>query len=523
MTQRDQSTRRQFLGKTLQGALVLAASSSIPGLLEACSSSSSSPGGTPHGGTLRVGINGFPESWDSAFAANTATYLTRNVLDPLVQLSSKLEPQPALASSWHSSNGGSTWEFSLVTNAVWHDGKPFTSNDVVTHFQRILNPATGSSAQQVYGAVQTVEAVGDHGVRFTLKAPDGVFPSILGLYQGNIQAAHLDPATLGKNSMIGTGPFKWGTVVPGQSLTLVRNDKYFAQGQPGLDALEFVSFSDDQTRLNALTSGAIDVAPDIPGTVAKQIQQQPGFGLTQSLAGGHTAVYLRADQRPGNDPRIMQALKMSVDRGGLVQAALSGFGTPTGDNPVIPGAPGYVAVPIPQRDVNGAKALLAAAGYANGGPTLECVVPGGRPGNGELALGIQSMAGEAGFKISITTIPGDTFFSQYWLKQTFGVDEWGSRPTIDAQFRIAYTCSGAWNESHWCDNSFDTMLDQAHVETDPTRRNTLYGQLQQYFATHANVLIPYHFPTLSAHANSVHNFEETPIILYTDFRGVSKS
>jgi peptide/nickel transport system substrate-binding protein len=515
------NTRRQFLVRG--GATILGSSAGAAVLTRRTAVAGA--GGDVRSravGTLRVGIVGFPVAWDSAFATNTATYLTRNVLDPLVQLTERLAPKPGLAVSWQSRNGGRIWDFALRPNARWHDGVPFTSRDVVAHFRRILDPKTGSSGKQVYQAVRSVEAQGRGGVRFVLTGPDAEFPLLLGLYQGNIQAAHLDPKTLGKKSMIGTGPFRWGSIVPGQSITLVANDHYFVKGQPGVSKLQFVSFNDEQARKNALLGGAIDVAPDISGDLASQIRTKAGYRLTESLPGGHTAVYLRGDQAPGNDPRVMQALRMTVDRPALVQVALNGYGVATGDNPVVPGSPQYVSVPIPKRDIKAARSLLTAAGFGSSGPELTCYVPGGRPGDGQLALGIQSMAGEAGIKVSISTIPADAFFATYWLKQTFGVDTWGARPTVDAQFRIAYTCSGAWNESHWCDAKFDAMLNQARVEPSATRRTLLYRKLQDYFASHSNVLIPYHFPTLSAHSNAVHNFRETPIVLYTDFRGVTK-
>jgi peptide/nickel transport system substrate-binding protein len=514
----DEITRRELVRRAAGAAV---AGGAVAALWPVAAAARSAELGGVAGGELRVGIIGFPVSWDSAFATNTATYLIRNVLDPLVQLREDLSAAPALARSWRSSGGGKVWDFTLVQNARWHDGTPFTSKDVVAHFRRILNPKTGSAGQQVYEAVRSVQPRGDHAVRFNLKFADADFPLLLGLYQGNIQAAHLDPKTLGKRSMIGTGPFKWGRVVPGQSLSLVRNDAYFVRGQPALDSLVFVTFEDEQARLNALLSGAIDVAPDLPKNLAKQLQSRGDMRVIRSIPGGMTVVYLRADQKPGDDPRVIRALRMTVDRRALVQVALSGFGTPTGDTPIAPGSPAYVNVRIPPRDVNRARQLLAAAGYPNG-VDLELFVPGGRPSNQELALGLQSMARDAGFRIKITTIPADTFFSKYWLKQTFGVDDWGARPTVDSQFRIAYTCKGVWNESHWCDKKFDSMLDRARAETNAARRKQLLSQLQRYFAENSNVLIPYHFPILTAHRTAVSNVRETPIVLYTDFRRARK-
>jgi peptide/nickel transport system substrate-binding protein len=472
------------------------------------------------GGDLKVGIVGFPVAWDSAFATQTALYLLKNVLDPLVRLGEDLSAQPALATTWESPDGGKTWEFELV-ETTWHDGKPFSSADVKAHFERILDPETGSPGQQVYEIVESIDATEPTRVRFNLKSVDAEFPLLLGLYQGNIQPAHGDPTKFGTEPMVGTGPFKWGQVVPAQSLELVRNEDYFAEGEPVLDSLTFVSFEDHSARLNALTSKEIDVAPDLPKDLVKELEGNEDVPVSESIPGTMHTVYLRADQEPGNDPRVVKAFKMSVDREGLVEAALRGYGTATGDNPIPPGSPAYVEVPMPARDVEGARALLAEAGFADG-VDLELFVPGGTPGAQELALGVQSMAGEAGFRIKINTIPADVFYADYWLKQNFGITDWGPRPTLDAQFRIAYTCEGVWNESHWCDESFDQLLDEARTTADDAQRAELQKQIQEYFAENGNTLIPYHFPIIAGHLSSVQNLQEHPILLYTDFRRVSK-
>ncbi len=526
--------RRSFLKRSA----VLVTGLSITSLIEACAGNTPAPAGPTSSSSsslpatqvpptvaassrkdLRVGIVGFPVAWDSAFATGFALGLTKAVLDPLVFIAEDLSATPGLAKSWKTPDGGKTWEFDLV-ETTWHDGKPFTSQDVKTHYERLLNPATGSPGASVFDFVQAIEAPDPRLVRFKLKGIDMDFPILTGQYQGSIQAAHVDPTTFGKKDMVGTGPFKWDKVVPGESIRLVKNPNYFMKGSPAVESLTFVVFEDERARVNALVSGAIDVAPGLPPDIVQEIKGRNELGISQSIPGSMLTVAMRTDQAPGKDRRVIQALRLAIDREALAQAAFRGFATTTGDTPVAPGSPFYVDIPYPKRDVAAAKALLKEAGYPDG-LEVELWVGVGNPGHVDLAVGIQSMARDAGFKVKLVMLPRDIMYSQYWPNLNFGVTTWSVRPTADAQLRVTYTCTAKWNESKWCDSKFDAMLDEARGATDPGKRKELYTNLQKYLAENGNTIIPFHFPIFAGYSKSVQNLREHPMAYYTDYRKVS--
>jgi peptide/nickel transport system substrate-binding protein len=466
-------------------------------------------------GDLKVAITGFPVAWDSLFATSNALLLTQNVLDPLVFISPELTPQPALAKSWSSPDGGKTWEFQLA-DTTWHDGTPFTSKDVKAHYDRMLDPATGSSGKAVFDVIDTVETPDPHLVRFRLKLADNNFPILTGSYQGPIQPSHLDPSTFKTAPMVGTGPFKWDQVTPGQSIRLAANTNYHIKGQPRVNSLTFVVFQDAQAQVNALLSGAVDVAAP-PSALLATLKDNPDLSIVQSLPGAFATIYLRGDQAPGNNQKVVQALKLSLDRPAMLQALQGGYGVVTGDNPVVPGSPEWVDVGAPARDVAGAHALLEQAGFADG---LDIELTAGDT-QLNIAQAIQSMAGDAGFRIKITTEPTQTLFANDWLKLNFGIDGWSPRPTLDAQYRVAFTCSAVWNEGHWCDSNFDTMLDTARATADATKRQQLNADIQKYVAANGTVIIPYHYPNVTAIRKRVQNFKEHAMGVWTDYRPVS--
>lgn len=469
-----------------------------------------------HGGDLRVGIMGYPEVWDSAFATGPALRLTKLVLDPLVFIGEDLSPNPGLAKNWETIDGGSTWDFELVETS-WHDGTPFTARDVKAHFERILNPETGSPARAVFDIIHNIEVLETNKVRFELKLDDMEFPVLLGQYQGPIQPADFDPDI---PDFIGTGPFMVNEVVPGESVHFVRNTNYFMDDLPYLDSIQLVNFDDESARIRALADGIIDVAPGIPGVLVAEVERYEHLHLSQSIPATTLTVYLRADQSPGNNQKVVQALKNSIDREGLVQAALRGYGVPAGDNPIPPDAPFHYDTGVPERDIEKAKSLLEEAGYPDG-VDLELYVPVGAVGSPEqLALGIQSMARSAGFNIQLIMLPSDILYAEYWLNVNFGITSWAPRPTFDAQFRVAYTSDAAWNESHWRNAHFDEMLDRARGLEDAYQRENLQKEIQEYFVNHGNTIIPYFFPLIAASRAEIKELVEHPMLYYTDFRRV---
>jgi peptide/nickel transport system substrate-binding protein len=293
------------------------------------------------GRNLIVGIPGFPSGFDAAVSSGVSDFVLRNSLDSLVRLDEKLSPQPELAERWDTPDEGKSWRFFLNRNARWHDGVPFTSQDVKVHFERVIDPKTGSPGEQIFGAIERIETPDEHTAVFRLKAFDADFPAKHGSYEGLIQAAHIPPTSYLK-SIVGTGPFKLDKIVPGESIRLIKNAMYFQADQPLLDSLTFVSFSDEQARLNALLSGHIQVSVELPYDIAQQLSQRGDIYLSKSMPAAMLLLAMRLDQKPFGDERVRKAVSLTLDREALLQVAVKGFGQVGGDNPIGPGRPYYL-------------------------------------------------------------------------------------------------------------------------------------------------------------------------------------
>ena len=148
--------------------------------------------------------------------------------------------------------------FDLVDNATFHNGETFSADDVVYTFERILDPKTASSYAPLYNAISTVEATGPTQVTFHLKTPFGPFLSNLANNGEIVNQKAIESKDPARNA-IGTGPFEFVEWVQGDHITLKKNDNYFLEGKPYLDGIEFQFLLVDQSRIDALRSGELEL------------------------------------------------------------------------------------------------------------------------------------------------------------------------------------------------------------------------------------------------------------------------
>ncbi len=273
---------------------------------------------------------------------------------------------PDLATSWKQNNA-TTWTFTLVDNATFHNGDPFTADDVVYTFNRILDPKTASAYAGLYSQVDSITAKNPTTVVFKLKGPFGPFLTNLAangeiVDQKAIESG--DPA----REPVGTGPFKFVEWVQGDHITLERNDNYFKDGKPHLDTITFKFLANDQSRIDALSAGEIDWADAVPLQQVPTLSEDPRFTyVTSATAGIPDFLAMNTTVAPFDDVRVRQAFALAIDRSEVTSVAYLGTGE-DGLIEVPTGSSWYDTTGIfaADRNVDEAKKLLAAAGYAEG-------------------------------------------------------------------------------------------------------------------------------------------------------------
>lgn len=475
-----------------------------------------SASGPRPGGTLRMALAGSPAHFDPATFAGNAGYVIRRAYNFLVRLGHDLRPHPDLAASWDTPNDGQTWRFQLNQGVTFHHGTPFTVHDAIYTYERLLDPATGSAGAAILAGVEGFDTNGDHELIVRLRARDADFPVKLGTYQFPI-LAHDFTADRLRTETSGTGPYRMTDFVAGEMVVMERFEDYWEADLPYIDRVEMRTIAEDATRVNALQAGQVDLLAELPTVFIPQLETNAEMVVAHSPAGSMQVVYMRSDRTPFDDARVRTALKLTLDREALIRSGMLGYGETSNDNPLSAGNPWFADTGMKTRDIDRAIQLLADAGHP-AGLAKDMYVPGGSPGLLDLAVSVQEMARPAGFQFNIVVIPSDIFWNDNWLHEDFGVDGWSLRGTADEQFRVAYTCGAAWNESHYCNPQMDALLDEAAGTVDETRRRELYAEVQHIFTEDGGSAIPFHFPQTAAYHQALKGYEVHPMGLWDDPR-----
>jgi peptide/nickel transport system substrate-binding protein len=477
----DQLLSRSDFLKGAAGAVSLGA------LLAACggsasshssvSSASTSAGAIRRGGTLRLGYVG----------AGTAETLNPNLgvtpidqsriqqlYDPLVILNPDLSTSPGLAVEWTPNKDATEWEVKLRPGVTFHNGKTLSAQDVIYSIRLMSKPTSAALPFVSSINLNELKAVNNMTLRIPLKFPDASLDTNFIYYNTWIvQDGEKDFA-----HPVGTGPFKFESFTPGQQSLFSKNANYWISGQPYVDAVKIVSISDDTARLNALLSGQIDAMAQLPYAQAKAHQATGDVVVLISQAPQALVFYFDVTKPPFSDNRVRTAMKLIADRNALVQDAISGFGT-VGNDIIGKGLPFYDSS-LAQRtqDISQAKSLLKAAGQQNLRVLLKTspIIPGFV----EAATLYAQQATAAGVTIQLQQVPPDSYFnpSLLYLKLPFGESQW---PVFALKFFYlqALAANAPYNETHWRNPSWNSLLFKAIGELDKTKAQSYWNQVQQ--------------------------------------------
>ncbi len=467
------------------------------------------------GGVLRVAVPSAARRLDPAIHGSSDEFIiSQAIFNNLVRVDAKLNPQPELASDWSVSDDGKTWTFRLRKGVKFHHGRELTSKDVEFTLKRIQDPATASIGRSLFGAIQGIETPDPYTIRFALSAPY----ADLAMMFGSVYARILPFDAAGEVSKhpIGTGPFKMKEFVPADHVTMVRHTEYWerdAEGNqlPYVDEFRQITIPEQAAQIAALTGGSVQILFEASSQSISTLKADPNVRVLETPSPSYHEISIWVDRPPFSDPRVMSALKHSLDRDALVKAALGGMGTPSNDNPVSPISPFWVDTGMKKRDVEKARALMADAGYRNG-LDVELISSPDRPGLVEFAVGVKEMTAAAGFRMNVKTVPWDVYTAKYNRKHPFNMQNWNGRPTIDESLYPYYHSKGSYKELyHFSNKEVDQLLDDGRKEVNAGKRKDIYARVQRILVDSGPTVIPYHRPYVMAIHKQVQGYEIHPI------------
>jgi peptide/nickel transport system substrate-binding protein len=512
-------SRRDFLRR---GTVVGLSVPLLGAVVAACGSSSSSPSSSSGSGsaagkagaTIKVGII-VPTA-----AINPVTVADQGGLDMLAQtgeylcLSTQtLTLKPVLATSWSPNSTADVWTFKIRQGVKFHDGTPLTADDVVYTYQLQTDPKNASNALSNLGGVLTpsgVQKVDDFTVAFHLEAPNGNFPYLTSSdnYNMIILPKGYDPASW-QSSFIGTGPFVLKSYTAKVGASFTRNEQYW--GTKALPAAtEFTFYSDQTPEILALSSGTIDVVGQFAVSGGEQLLASGApYNVIKLRSSAHRELSMRCDQAPFTDPRVRQAIALTLDRPAIVQALFKGFADLGNDSPFAPVYPSTnTSVAQRTQNLTKAKSLLAAAGHPNGFTTHLTT---------EQLLEIPSYAqivAQSAKAIGVTIGLTIESSSAYYGKATFGNSDWldATMSLVDYGHRSvpnvflgapletinAKTGTGSWNAAHFNNSQYDSLVAQYTATADLSTQRSLAGQIETLLLDQTPVIFGYFYNYLTA-------------------------
>ena len=497
--------------------------------------------------TLRWASQGDPQTMDPHSQNESMTNMMNGqVYERLTSRDRKLAVVPSLATSWEQT-GPLTWRFKLRPGVKFHDGTPFTADDVVFSVKRAAEP---TSQIAVYAnALGSVKAIDPLTVEFTLAQVNPIFlqhlDTIFIMSRAWCEAHKVtkpldfknkEESYAGFNAM-GTGPFVLVSRAPGIKTVYKRNPNWWGKFDGNVQEIVYTPISNDATRLAALISGEIDFvldpAPrDVPrlrNTAGVKVIDGPEnrivfIGMDQArdkLLYGNVA----GDKNPFKDVRVRKALYHTVDIETMKTKLMNGQSFPTGG--VTPSPLGSFNDPqIESRlpfDLAKARALMAEAGYPEGFEiTLDC--PNNRYINDEeICVALATMWSQIKVKVKVNAMPRALYFAKLdKLDTSMYMLGWGGAIT-DAETALTPVMRnrgdkgvGSYNYGNSKNDKFDALAAQSSVEADPKKREELVKAALREYTSQAHVL-PLHRQVIPwaarANVDAVHradNWLEVP-------------
>jgi len=480
----------------------------------------------------------------------TTNSILQHTYEGLTRYNKQYQAEPALATGWKQLSD-THWRFNLRKGVKFHDGSPFTADDVVFSFGRIQQK---QGTMQIYvTGVKDVVKVDDYTVDFMLSGPVPILLRNIVDFRimskswaektrsQNVQDYAKKEETHASRNTNGTGPYLIKGWAPDKEITFAHHKGWWGKLDGNVTDVVYNPVKSDATRVSALLAGDVDLVTDLPVQDVDRLRKEPKLKILD----GHEVrtIFIGMDQHnaelkyasvkgknPFKDVRVRKALNMAVDREAIKRVVMRGLSIPAGIM-VAPGVHGHskdIDV-VMKPDAAGAKKLLAEAGYPEGFEfTLDC--PNNRYVNDEkICQALVGMWAKAGLKVRLNSIPFANFIpkilnvdsSAYLLG--WGVATFDAQYTLQSLVRTKTTgADGNFNQGRISDPKLDTTIDAIKIATDPRARDALLREGlvttrdQHYYVPIHHQLRPW---AMKKNVTTVHKADDRPESRYARVAG----
>jgi peptide/nickel transport system substrate-binding protein len=465
--------------------------------------------------TLRIGLGADPDMLDPHLAR---TYYGRFVFaamcDRLVDVDENLKVVPGLATDWKWSEDGKTLTMNLRQGVTFQDGETFDADAVKFNIDRALT-LPGSLRKSEISSIESVEVASPSQVIFHLKTADAALLSQLTDRAG----AMLAPKAAAKPDFathpVCSGPYQFVSRVQQDRIVLKRFENYWNKAAYHFDKVVFLPIPDASVRLANLRSGDLDLTEGIAASDVKTVEADSKLALAKTTGLGYQGITFNIANGkvdPANpfakDARVREAFSLAIDRDALNQVAFEGVYTPA-NQAFSPVSPYHVKLPIAPRDVEKAKALLAAAGVKT--PVNVTLLVTNNPTSQQVGQVIQAMVSEAGFNVNLQM----SEFASLLDRQQRGdyqlsLSGWSGRPDPDGSIFSFINSKGTLNDGRYSNPQVDSWLTEARQTNDQATRQALYDKVVKQLQTDMPIAYLYFEPRIFGMNKKLQGFKAWP-------------
>ncbi len=488
---------------------------------------------------LSGGESSNPREYDPATTHGSGDYL---IFEGLVTFNQKLEIVPALAAGWDVSKDGTVYTFHLQPDAVFHNGKPFTTADVVYSWQRAASPDTQSDTVMTYlsdivgvkemhegraDSISGLKVIDDHTLQVTIDAPKPYFLYKLTYPTANIvDRDNVESGSDWYRTPNGTGPYRmtrWESMV---SMTYERFEGYYG-AKPSIPMVVYNLYGGDDFRL--YEDGSVDIASVYDYNVERV--SDPTDPLNKELRSGVSLctnyVQFDAAKPPFDDVKVRQAFTLAFDKAKYLDVVLMNTDVPAkgiyppalpGFNPNLEGL-GY----DPER----ARQLITESKYGSVDAFPKIVIT--TSGYGSYADSLVSALSDMwqknlGVEITVLNLDPNTFLEDS-SQQDYGqvtTSGWcADYPDPENFADVLFHTGAEMNKGHYSNPELDRILEQARIEPDVSKRIELYQQAEKIIVEDAPALFLYHSGDFELVKPYIQGYILSPVSTYPQIRYLS--
>jgi len=524
-------SRREFLRTVTLLGVSATAAYSMAGLPDFISSAHAAQ---KKGGVLKFGMVVQEMADPATYSWTQKSIVARHVIEYLVETGPDNITRPYLAERWEASDDLKSWTFYLRKGVKWSNGDDFNADDVVFTFTRWLDPKTGSSNLGLFNAMleetgekdakgnpvkrmtkNAVQKLDNHTVRLNLNSPVLSIPENLYNYPTGIVHRNFEKegGDLSKNP-VGTGPYTLTKFKVGEIAVLKKRKDPYWGGEVFLDEIRFIDLGEDAgAYLAAIASKQVDGIYNLDLTTLEAAKNIPGLKVVSIPSTQTGVIRMKVTEKPFTDIRVRKAVQKTCDAKRQLDIAHRGLGIVSEHHHVATIHPEYFALPPFKQDIEGAKKLLAEAGYPDG-IELTCNV-GNTDGVWEqdsVAV-LKEDAAKAGIKIKMNVMPSAKYWD-VWDKAPFSLTSWTHRPLAVMVLGLAYRTGVPWNESSYANSEWDKALTEAESTVNVEQRRAKMEKVEKILQDDAVMVQPFFRSVFTAVRDNVVGFEMHPTRYY---------